>query len=431
MARIFWFQLIALSVVEKIKKAWHSGTALHGNALVVTMTMLFLTMGMNMLRDYAPYYYEKLGASPLIVGLLGSYFALLNFFIQTPGGYIADKYGRKTICWIMTYVLALANVFFAIAFHWSFLLIAIAADAIARLYVPALNALVADSIPPEDRPTAYASMMLVTSLPGLVMPYVGAYLISTMDITGFRIGYLIAFALYIVAATIRFFKLKETLPKRDEDTEKTSLLTKIKSGLKESFVGVAYILKWMKGSIRVLFIGNCISDFAGHLTGAFFFFYSFYVIRLSLGQLGIVSITFTAVTLITRIPLAKICDKVGRGRFVILSSICFTSSTVVFVFAKSFPDVLISNVISAIGVSFMVPAFSSLQADLTPKEKRGRVLAAFYTIPLICAIPASTIGGYLYENVDPSYPFFMSIAVNMIVLGLYIFKLKEPKVREV
>ena len=48
----------------------------------------------------------------------------------------------------------------------------------------------------------------------------------------------------------------------------------------------------------------------------------------------------------------------------------------------------------------------------------------------IANIPASWVGGYLYDNVSPALPFRLSFAVDMISLALFVALFREPERKE-
>ena len=48
----------------------------------------------------------------------------------------------------------------------------------------------------------------------------------------------------------------------------------------------------------------------------------------------------------------------------------------------------------------------------------------------IANIPASWVGGYLYDNVSPALPFQLSFAVDMVSLALFVALFREPERRD-
>jgi len=81
-------------------------------------------------------------------------------------------------------------------------------------------------------------------------------------------------------------------------------------------------------------------------------------------------------------------------------------------------------VVGGMGSGLLGPPLTSLQSDLVPKYMRGRIMAMFSAIPMLLAIPAQILGGYLY-SVRPIVPFVLSIpifAVSVFILS----RIHEP-----
>lgn len=83
----------------------------------------------------------------------------------------------------------------------------------------------------------------------------------------------------------------------------------------------------------------------------------------------------------------------------------------------------------ALGASLFGPAHQALLADLTPKEMRGRVMGIVGTLNLLVMIPASALGGLLYE-LEPASPFLLCVALGIVCAALIILLVEEPARRE-
>jgi predicted MFS family arabinose efflux permease len=52
------------------------------------------------------------------------------------------------------------------------------------------------------------------------------------------------------------------------------------------------------------------------------------------------------------------------------------------------------------------------------------------TISGIAALPASLLGGYIWENYNPALPFWISSIVGLLSASIFFIFVKVPKVRE-
>jgi MFS family permease len=84
----------------------------------------------------------------------------------------------------------------------------------------------------------------------------------------------------------------------------------------------------------------------------------------------------------------------------------------------------------AIGYGLFWPAYNALQADMIPREKRGRIMGTIGTLNVLATIPASAVAGFLY-SLDPASPFILTIVLGVIVCFTVFLAVKEPKTREI
>jgi len=75
-------------------------------------------------------------------------------------------------------------------------------------------------------------------------------------------------------------------------------------------------------------------------------------------------------------------------------------------------------------------AFMSLQADLVPKEQRGKVIGSSNFFAYIFMAFGSLVGGVLYERFSPQLPFLSMILFAIPSFFLTLFLVKESKKRE-
>ena len=108
---------------------------------------LILDFASELPFTYYPLYIEALGGTAATIGLIGAVEAIARGIVQIPGGYLADKYGRKWLIASMTFVAAFSRLFYIFAPTWEWILVGAFLVGITNIYGPALMAIVADSVP--------------------------------------------------------------------------------------------------------------------------------------------------------------------------------------------------------------------------------------------------------------------------------------------
>jgi MFS family permease len=410
---------------QSLKKLLGGISFLEGNLLVLIVSWMFFYFTFAISFSFESPFIRELGAPPYVIGLMGSFSALLMGLVKIPGAYIADKYGRKQIIATMTFAVSFSYLFYIFAPDWRFILFGMIISNLSLVYEPALRAILADSIPPDKRGVGFAAANILPSITIIFAPAVAGYLVDAKGlIPGMRMVYVIVFLCTLSAAFIRLFFLKETL-----QTPQRLKLSKIRTTFRDSLGSILEAWQSTSKSLRFLTLAALISAFEEPVFRMFASLYVFDVVMATEIEWGIATGAWTAASLIIGFPLGKVVDKIGRKKAILIAYIVFIPSSIVFILSRNFIQLLLSNIIFAIGDSLMMPAYSALWADMIPKEKRGRIGGAIGTLNVIGMVPASAIAGYLYHY-KPEYPFIFTLILGIIAALVILLKVKEPKTRE-
>jgi len=412
-----------LQFVDSLKNQF---SFIKGNYAVLVGSWILIDFAMELPATYYALYVLELGATETILGMIGLFSFLALASMQFPGGYLADKFGRKWLISSMTFGVALCYIFYAIAPSWHLILIgAVLMSLFNSTYQPALMAMVADSLPPERRGMGFGIIMLITSASTTPGPIFAGVLYNQFGLVqGMRIGYGIVVALFLVAAFLRLVRLKETVV----NVQKPSLSELFHSypiAIKESF-GV-----WRKvpSSMLYLFLSLAIMIFGISAVNLYFVVYA--VEELLIDEaiwpfvLTVLPITMIALS----IPIGKVVDKVNRKLPILVAYIIFGVSMWLFVYGDLL-RLFVSLMLVGVGQVMMNSAFSALQADLTAKQQRGKVNGFTNFANCILMAVGSITGGILYEHISPQLPFFLTIALIVPSFVLTFIMVHEPERRE-
>jgi MFS family permease len=135
-----------------------------GNFAIMIASWLVLDFANELPGTYYPLYIQALGGSAATIGLIGAVEAIARGIVQIPGGYLADKYGRKWLIASMTFVAAFSRLFYIFAPTWEWILVGAFLVGVTNIYGPALMAIVADSVPKEKRGMAFSLITLIASV---------------------------------------------------------------------------------------------------------------------------------------------------------------------------------------------------------------------------------------------------------------------------
>lgn len=399
---------------------------MRGNLLTLIISWLFVFFTFSMTFSFESPFFRELGAPPTVIGLMGSVGAMVLGLVRIPGAYIADKYGRRQIIVTMTFVIAFSFIFYIFAPDWRFVLIGMIISNLALIYQPALDAILADSVPPEKRGMGYAATNVIPNIPAIVAPAIAGFLVETYGIIpGMRIVYTIIFFCMLAAALIRMLFLRETLehPQKIKPGELADAFKNSLSAIREAW-------RDMPKTLRFVTVAFLVSAFEDPMFRIFTALYVFDVVNVAKMEWGFVNTASIAVTLILGFPLGKVVDKIGRKKSILTAYTLFIPSTILFLSARSFPQLLVVYLLFATGGCLIMPAYSALLADLIPKEKRGRIMGTIVTLNILATVPASALGGFLY-GLAPAYPFILTMILGVTVSLIILFTVNDPKKKEV
>src|SRR4030042_3549803 len=397
-----------------------------GNYAVMITSWIMIDFAMELPATYYGLYVLGLGATETILGAIGLAQFLALASMQFPGGYLADKYGRKWLISTMTFGVALSFIFFAVAPSWHFILIgAVLMSIFNSTYQPALNAMVSCALPPERRGMGFSIVMLIASASTTPSPVVAGLLRARFGlIDGMRIAYGIVVALFLIAAFFRLFFLKETVVSASKPHIK-EIFQSYPTALKESFG----VWKKVPKSMLYLFLSFSIAIFGFSSTSLFTVIYATRVLLIDEVMWAFVIAIVPVTTIILAIPVGKFVDKFKRKIPILASTLIFGLAMWVFV-NGDLEKVAVSLALLGAGQVMMNASFGALQADLTPKELRGRVNGFINFANFIIMAAGSLLGGYLYEHVSPQAPFVVAIVAVVPSFLLTLALVKEPKTRE-
>jgi len=412
-----------LTFIDRLKTEF---SFIKGNYAILVASWILIDFAMELPATYYSLYVLKLGATETILGMIGLFSFLALASMQFPGGYLADKFGRKWLISSMTFGVALCYIFYAIAPSWHLILIgAVLMSLFNSTYQPALMAMIADSLSPERRGMGFSIIMLITSASTTPAPIFAGILYNQFGLVqGMRIGYGIVVAFFLIAAFLRLLRLKETVV----NTQKPSLNELLRSypvAMKESFG----VWKKLPSSMFYLFLSTTIIIFGIAAVNLYFVVYAVKILFIDEAIWPYILTALPITMIILSIPIGKAVDKINRKLPILAAYIIFGASMWLFVYGD-LPRLFVSLILLGVGQVMMNSAFSALQADLTPKEQRGKVNGFTNFANYILMALGSMTGGILYEHVAPQLPFLLATVLIIPSFVLTLIMVHEPEKRE-
>lgn len=400
-----------------------------GNYQVLVISWIIMDLAMEMpVPNFQYYVQDVLGGSnfPMALGIIGFANWVAMAIVAFPGGYLADKYGRRWLITTMTFVMALSNLFFAFALSWHFILIGTIVHSLCLIYQPALFAMVQDSLPPERRGMGSSIIQLIHGAFNTPGPIIAGLLLLAFGLEwSMRIIYIIVTALYIIAAIWRL-RLKETLT-NGEPIRFRYFISSYPKAVKECF----NVWKVVPRSALWLFVVQTLVMFGMSLTNVMNAIYATNNLGIPKEQWWLTFIPLLATMIVVSIPIGKMVDKVGRKIPLTLGLLVFGLGIFIFVMGN-LVTVMIAMSLFAIGQLLVMSAAMALSTDLVNPENRGKVVGFRNFVGYIFNGLGMLLGNFLYVSFFPQLPFYVALGLLVPEFAIVLFLVQEhEKIKKV
>jgi MFS family permease len=374
---------------------------------------------------YLPLYFVQIGGNPTVLGVFTFWASLVQLLFLSVGGVIADNYGRRKIIVLAAFSGVVFPALYAVVQDWHVVGLLTVFAAIGAVSSPATRATVADSIAPEKRTTGIAVLQVVSTLPSVISPSVGGWLMLQYGLeNGFRIGCIYASVFAIVSMAPLFMLLKETWQSRDGKDMGSSSRNDALSFLKPSLSGLPQSLKF-------LMVSYALVAFANGAVSQYYVLYASRVVGVTALDWGVVVSLQLLLAVILKIPGGWLSDRFGKKRAMTVSLLMAIPMILVFTLSQSFLQLVVSALLLVAAGIYYAPAYEALQADLTPRSMRGRISAFWDQSSAIAVGLGALVGGFAFEALGPAVPFYLFAMAELVAVILLVGMVKEPQVKEV
>ena len=372
---------------------------LERNVSAASTAVFLMSLGEELWKKFLPKYLEALGASTFTIGLFGTTTDFFDAIYQYPGGWLADRLGRR-MAFLM--FIALAATGYTIYFFsptWQFIFVGLAfAMAWSSMASPAVFAVIGDALPKNRRTMGFTLQAFLKRIPMAIAPLLGGILIARAGITsGIKIGLLLTLGLALITA---FIAWRITIPVLE------SKATNIK-GVWQSF----------HFALKRLLISDIIIRTCEGLADVLIVLYVTNISHISLAEYGILVAIQMATSMVVYIPAGKIADRIGRKPFVIATFCSFALFPLAIVLATTFPLLVVAFIVGGLR-EIGEPSRKAMIVDFAVPHLRARTVGLYYLVRSLTITPAAAIGGLLWK-VAPQTPFLTAFVIG--VIGVLVF----------
>ena len=381
------------------------------NVTVLAASLFGLSLGEELWQAYLPAYLTALGAGGVAVGLFGSSKDLLDSLYQYPGGWLADRLGRRRALLVFTSLATVGYVLYASAPAWPFVfagLLGVMAWKAGAF--PTTFAVIGDSLPRGRRSVAFSVQSILVRVPRVVSAPLGGLLIATFGIvSGVRLSVTITIALAGVVLLLQTYGFREG----------------VESDPRPNTRSATAVFATMPPALRRLLVADCLVRIGEGIAASFILLFVTGILGYSAADYGLLYAIQQFVSIVCYLPGGRLADLSGRTPVV----------AVTFAFFALFPlSVRFAGTYGILAAAFVIgglkeigePARKSLIVDFAPDDRRASTVGVYYTIRNLVVVPAGLIGGLLWQK-DPVLPLQTAFAVSAV--GALVFLITVVRAR--
>lgn len=396
------------------------------NIIVLGIVSLLTDVSTEMVYPLLPLFLtSRLGASPAIVGLIEGIAESLASLLKVFSGYISDRFGRRKPLAIFGYGSStLGKIILYVAGSWPMVLVARIVDRFGKgIRTAPRDALIADSSDPARRGRAYGLHRTLDTLGASIGVLLAYYFMTAYKGDYYRV-FLWAMVPAVLGVVALFF-VRETRSARatgnisekgdgDPVNDVPQAATREARGLTDAQPARLPAFSWsrldrrLRGLLIIVFLfalGNSSNQF----------------LLLRARNLGFTPATVLLVYFAYNIaysllsyPAGRLSDRVGRKWLLVAGYAMYGLVYVGFALAKAPWHIWALFLAYGSYIALTEGVEKALVADIAPLELRATTIGLHSTLVGIGLLPASLLGGLLWNLLGPQATFYFGGAMGLL-----------------
>ncbi|WP_306321460.1 MULTISPECIES: MFS transporter [unclassified Streptomyces] len=360
-------------------------------------------LGNFVLTFLALYLTASRGFSAAYAGLVASLIGLGGVIASVLGGVLADRLGRRPT--LLGAQLATSATVAALAFVRDPVAIAVTGFALglaSNASRPAIQAMMADIVRPEDRVRAFSLNYWAINLGFAVSSVYAGFLVAQ----SYTLGFLVEAAMTLACACVVFVKVKESRPVKTAvsgapSSPVVTMGTVLRDGRFMLMVGLSFL-------VAVVFTQSSVGlPIVMGENG------------LSSSDVGLVAAVNGVVIVALQIPLTRFIERRDPGRLLTVSSLLIGYGFALTALAGSLAAYALTVVVWTLGEMVNAPTQSGLVARLSPAEGRGRYQGVYTMSWSAAALVAPLVGGWVIDSAGAGWLWAGCAAVGTVTAAGY------------
>lgn len=381
---------------------------------VIFFTVFLYLVGFGVIIPIVPILTKNFGATSFQVGLILSAYSLMQFVFAPFWGQLSDRHGRRPILLFCLLGECLAYIAFAQARSFETLLLARLFAGFFGASISTASAYISDITPSHERSKGMALIGAAFGLGFLVGPALGGGLTVWGGHISSEPHFDTSFTAYWVSALcllnfiFGFFYLKESLVEKKKSPPKKSRFALLGHYLRIPVVG-PLISVFFISSVSMALMEATLVLYVGEL-----FDWKIREVSFGFAYVGLIMV------LCQGFLVRRLLPKVGERKILISGLGMMFVGFILIGLSDNIPLLAVAMTFLAVGNAFTNPATTGSISLLSATTEQGAVMGSTQGTASLGRIIGPAIGGFIYQQVSISSPFFTSALMVLLALIVII-----------
>lgn len=371
--------------------------------------ILLGSFSFSMMSFLLPVYTKMFGGNAVSIGGLFSIFSVATLLLRPIIGKGIDKYGRKRFLITAFIIYGFSMLLFSFSTNITLLYVSRLIQAIASSFMWISAYSIAIDLADEASRGSGIGYVDGANFRGqLYGAFLGFFILGNFTL---MTGWSVIFKIYAILAFVAAYIVNKKIPETKTEIKEQTINTEKKlNGSYKKLLMIVFISSLSASMLSPIYMVFLMDRFTTNIaTLAWCFFPSALVYSFLQEKLGSIS------------------DKIGRTKPMAAGMIVSGIVSVGLAVAFNLYILVILWTILAVGMAIASPAETALVADITGDNMRGSAYGMYTLTASLGASIGPIIGGFLYESVGQTIPFYMNGFLLLVDAVLVIILLKNER----
>ncbi len=374
----------------------------------------FMDVSSEMIYPLLPAFLSSLGAGGLAIGFVAGLSETTASFFRVISGWLSDKFKRRKSAIILGYgISTLARPLLALSASWPHVLGFRLIDRAGKgVRTPPRDALIAEVSSSEHYGRSFGITRTMDTAGAVLGPALAALILSAG--MGYRSVFWLSFIPAAIAvAIIRIFVQERTARiAGGADGAPARGAAPASTRGAQSAAGPATRGPLFTRELKIFLVVTAVFSLGN--SSNFFLVLRARDLGFKDSLVPILYMTMNVSYALLSYPAGRLADRFGKARIAFLGYLLYAGLYALFAFETTMSALWILFPLQGIYLAFTDGVGTAYMATLLPGERKATGFAVYYTVIGLALLPASTIGGWLWDRYSPSTTF---IAGSLLALA--------------